>query len=470
MPNPTANATGTSHPDTSSNLSLIHRTDIISTHTIPTVSMANIRRMLRLPVPEASTTTHDTTTPLPPVTSSSPSPSSRYLGHGQLVCVADTGFDRGSTTDVHQAFTGRVKALHSWGRKGITNDPHGHGTYICGYDANVYLSFYTSRLTIWHNRCVLGRGQHKVKGKVDGTAPAASLMVQSLFTGFGEQGEVMTEGMPSDLGLIFNEAYTAGARIHANSWITALPDKDDFNEQPYNVAAESIDRFLWAHQDMTVLFCAGNNGQGSNGRFNEWSIIFEATAKNGITVGASEKLLPTRKSSTNRTPRPCWPFRRHKFPKDNRQANNAEGLAAFSSRGPTADDRIKPDVIAPGMAILSARSRSQRSANGVDYTSSLGDEDYQCASGTSVSTALVAGYCAVIREALLANGYRDVPTVAPSGSGRDLSPAPAAPNPTGSLIKALLVNGAVPVEVQHVPNDQGLEPNPHSGYVSYTIA
>lgn len=60
------------------------------------------------------------------------SPCCRYQGHDQLVCVADTGFDKGSTTDVHDAFTGRVKALHPWGRKGAADDPDGHGTHVCG--------------------------------------------------------------------------------------------------------------------------------------------------------------------------------------------------------------------------------------------------------------------------------------------------------------------------------------------------
>jgi subtilisin family serine protease len=460
MPSANANGTGTSHPDTSSNLDLIHHTNIISTHTIPAVSMANIiRRMLRVPVPEASSTASDTTTPSSSAPSSSLHPSSRYLGYGQLVCVADTGFDTGSKTDVHQAFTGRVKALHAWGPNGTTGDPHGHGTYISGYGANTQLSFYASRLIIRDNRCVLGRGQHKLKGRVDGTAPAASLMVQALFTKCNEQGQTVIQ-CPSDLGLIFNEAYTAGARIHNNSWGTPL-SANNFKQHPYDTAAESIDRFLWAHQDMTVLFAAGNDGRDANGHVNERSIISHATAKNCITVGASERLCLTLSSG--------YGLFRHKSLSDNRQANNAGQLAAFSSRGPTADDRIKPDVVAPGTAILSARSRSQRPANGVDYASSLGDEDYQYNSGTSASAALVAGFCAVIREALLANGYRDVATVAPRDSGHGPSPAPAAPNPTASLIKALLINGAVPVEVHHVPNHQGLEPNPHSGYVSYIL-
>jgi hypothetical protein len=37
-------------------------------------------------------------------------------------------------------------------------------------------------------------------------------------------------------------------------------------------------------------------------------------------------------------------------------ANNAQQMAAFSSRGPTDDNRIKPDVVAPGTWILSAYS------------------------------------------------------------------------------------------------------------------
>lgn len=37
------------------------------------------------------------------------------LGMGQIVAVGDTGFDMGSTTDVHPAFTGRVLKLYPLG-------------------------------------------------------------------------------------------------------------------------------------------------------------------------------------------------------------------------------------------------------------------------------------------------------------------------------------------------------------------
>ena len=106
------------------------------------VLMSNIaRRLLGLPVLETSSAANETTTPLPslPSSFSSSSSSCRYQGRDQLVCVADTGFDKGSTTDVHQAFAGRVKALHCWGRTGATDDPDGHGTHVCGYVANINL-------------------------------------------------------------------------------------------------------------------------------------------------------------------------------------------------------------------------------------------------------------------------------------------------------------------------------------------
>jgi hypothetical protein len=211
---------------------------------------------------------------------------------------------------------------------------------------------------------------------------------------------------------------------------------------------------------MTILFAAGNDGQDADlkgkldGKVNDRSLGAEASAKNCITVGATENLRPTLVSGDLNRPYTYGSFYTTKFPqnplRDDHMANNPEGLAAFSSRGPTAENRLKPDVVAPGTAILSARSQKKMKLNSVNQYGVSGDDKYMYSSGTSMATPLVAGCCAIIREALFATGYRDEDN--------------GVKNPTGSLVKALLINGAVPINGQYMPTDIGNEPNPHSGF------
>jgi serine protease AprX len=59
-------------------------------------------------------------------------------------------------------------------------------------------------------------------------------------------------------------------------------------------------------------------------------------------------------------------------------------LDSYSSRGPTADERVKPDLCAPGDRILAARAHS-----GSGYVSF---------SGTSMATPFVAGVAALLRQ------------------------------------------------------------------------
>jgi subtilisin family serine protease len=62
------------------------------------------------------------------------------------------------------------------------------------------------------------------------------------------------------------------------------------------------------------------------------------------------------------------------------------GTAAFSSRGPTSDGRIKPDLVAPGVALWAA---NHGYSTGNLYTSF---------SGTSAATPLIAGLAALVLE------------------------------------------------------------------------
>ena len=58
--------------------------------------------------------------------------------------------------------------------------------------------------------------------------------------------------------------------------------------------------------------------------------------------------------------------------KDDPSAGNAQQMAAFSSRGPTNDSRIKPDVVGNGIDLYSSYAGS--------------DNDYGYSSGTSMSS------------------------------------------------------------------------------------
>jgi subtilisin family serine protease len=67
-------------------------------------------------------------------------------------------------------------------------------------------------------------------------------------------------------------------------------------------------------------------------------------------------------------------------------------LAPFSSRGPTRDGRLKPDLAAPGAWIVSARSRDVQ----VSPWSALPDGRHMVLAGTSMAAPHVAGACALL--------------------------------------------------------------------------
>lgn len=71
-------------------------------------------------------------------------------------------------------------------------------------------------------------------------------------------------------------------------------------------------------------------------------------------------------------------------------------LASFSSIGPTADGFSKPDVLAPGRSVVS--SRSPGSTIDTTYPASAIGDDYAKGSGTSFSSAIVAGVAAMVLQ------------------------------------------------------------------------
>jgi serine protease AprX len=336
-------------------------------------------------------------------------------GDGQVIAVADTGFDKGLTNDVHPAFTGRVIKLYALGRPGDASDPDGHGTHVAG--------------------SVLGDGVMQDGTVVRGTAPKAQLIFQSVLDSGGRLG-----GLPTDLHDLFAPTYQDdGVRIHSNSWGSPASGA-------YTSSSSEVDDFVWNHRDFVICFAAGNDGRDSQGRgvIDSGSVGSPATAKNCITVGACENNRPNfplpGSPSQSLLYGNGWP---QDFPANpihpDPVANEPSGMAAFSSRGPTTNGRVRPDVLAPGTAVLSTRSRV---ATGTGWGPSS-DPLFFFDGGTSMATPLVAGCAAVVRQYLQSKGVA---------------------NPSAALVKAILINGAGIIPGQYVPSEVGPPPDTSQGF------
>ena len=180
---------------------------------------------------------------------------------------------------------------------------------------------------------------------------ARRLKHRLVFQGLADAAGAL-RGVPSDRGNLMRQAYGDGARVHTNSWGGAT---GSIGNQPqyggYVSSSQQVDLAAWQHKDMLILYAAGNEGEDvdGNGVVDPDSIGQPGTAKNIITVGASETDI---KSIGN-----VWGDSYGSPIREDRRADNPNGMAAFSSRGPTDDGRIKPEIVAPGTYIASLRSQ-----------------------------------------------------------------------------------------------------------------
>jgi subtilisin family serine protease len=104
-------------------------------------------------------------------------------------------------------------------------------------------------------------------------------------------------------------------------------------------------------------------------------------------------------------------------------------MAGFSSRGPTLDGRVKPELVAPGENIVSARSDG--GIKGANQCSSSMTGLLSLA-GTSMATPTLAGNAALVRQ-YLAEGWYPGGVKGSSTTYTD---------PSAALISAMLINGA----------------------------
>ncbi len=339
-----------------------------------------------------------------PVAGSMPAFENGLFGCGQIVAAADSGLHAThcsfSDANFGQPVTSvcasgascptitpdfdhrKIGAHYKWdgSTSGAPADGHGHGTHVMG--------------TITGNNLATGAVDCTTRTSpggltdLDGTAPGAKLISQEM----GASLQYLNTGG----GTLFHAAATAyanGALTHNNSWGSSCRNAVGACiadcQVEYRATTRDADAVVWQHPQLAVLVAAGNSGGlgGSSGCGPGADVGAAGNAKNVFSIGS------------------------------NNRGTGGNAMSGFSSRGPTQDRRIKPDLTAQGASIISA----SRTACG---TTSM--------SGTSMATPTAAGLSALVREYLQRGFY-------PSGIE---NADHALPTPSAALIKAIMINGA----------------------------
>jgi serine protease AprX len=186
-----------------------------------------------------------------------------------------------------------------------------------------------------------------------GTAAGSGAASEALYTGIAPSASIYSarvlgangEGMMSDVMAGVEWAVEQGVQIISLSLGGEGPcDGTDALCEMCNAAVR---------EGVIVCVAAGNEGPG------DYTIGSPGCATDVITVGAT---------------------------------NDLDHVAPFSSRGPTADGRTKPDIVLPGEDIAAARAKGSTMGSPVD-------QYYTAASGTSMAAPHAAGICALLLQA-----------------------------------------------------------------------
>lgn len=320
-----------------------------------------------------------------------------FGGAGVTVCVADTGLDTGDTNTMHPDLRGRVSGFLPYSPLTDGSDGYGHGTHAAGIVAGNAATGETDP----NSGSLYGLG----------VAADATLFIERIFDDSANE----VSPPPSDEDLA-RDAVRHGASIGSNSWGNDVQGDYDTDAAQFDELVRDADPTTPGDQPYVLEFSAGNAGPDSE------TLDSPATGKNVIATGACENGPNT----------PALTYGLY--------ADGADTMADFSSRGPCADGRIKPDLVAPGSWIASLASSAAPNEAAIAWLPI--DNYYVYMGGTSMSGPHAAGAAAIFVQY-----YKAFHTNA--------APSPA-------LVKAALINSAV--ELSETNGGPGPIPNNDEGW------
>ncbi|WP_249670160.1 S8 family peptidase [Bacillus altitudinis] len=254
-------------------------------------------------------------------------------GEGITVAVVDTG------VYPHEDLDGRIRDFVDLVKqKTKPYDDNGHGTHCAGD--------------------VAGDGAAS-DGLYKGPAPKANIIGVKVLNKQGA-GSLSTIIEGVEWCIQFNEDHPDDP-IHIIS-MSLGGDAQRYDDEQDDPMVRAVNA-AW-DQGIVVCVAAGNSGPNSQ------TIASPAVSQKVITVGA--------------------------YDDRNTPESSDDVVAPFSSRGPTVYGETKPDLLAPGVNIVSLRS-PRSFLDKLDKSSRV-DDVYTTLSGTSMATPICAGICALLLE------------------------------------------------------------------------
>ena len=307
------------------------------------------------------------------------------LGEGIVWAVVDSGID-----GKHPHFTGEVEGLgrirsleppapvshidYTGSKGGALTDETGHGTHVSGIIAGAWQARRgKSRKVAGVMTLHEGDAEPTISlaevERISGIAPLAKLV--SLKVVSGTAGRISSVLAALDQIQRWND-FGRNVRVHGVNLSVGYPFNPEWFGCGHSPVCVEVNRLV--KSGVVVVAASGNSGYTTwvdmNDRveagFSSRSITDPGNAELAITVGSTHRDMP------------------HTY-----------GVSYFSSRGPTGDGRLKPDLVAPGERILScsAGAEKARYGDGVLYSEQSGTS----AAAPHVSGA-VAAFLSVRRE------------------------------------------------------------------------